>query len=114
MVRQAVRETFTYYTPDAPEGHVVENSPLAGRGKAWVAGSYRHPVYPSPLTVRVGEAGIKVWMVIDLLNACGGDEAQLLERYGETFHQEDIEVARWYYQENKDLIDRELREEAWA
>lgn len=111
MVKQAVHQTYTYYSQDKPHGKVVEDAPLAGRGKAWVLGAYKHPVYPSPLNVRVGDAGIKVWMVINWLNQCNGNIDTLLERYGSMLTREDVEVARWYYEENKDLIDRELSEE---
>lgn len=111
MVKQAVRQTYTYYTPDESQGRVVEDAPLQGRGKAWTLGSYRHPVYPSPLNVRVGDAGIKVWMVMNWLQQCDGDVDMLFEQYGHVLEREDIDAARWYYDENKDLFDRELGEE---
>jgi len=112
VVKQTVRETYTYYTPDTPEGHAVEDSPLKGRGKAWVRGSYRHPVYPSPLDVRVGDAGIKAWMVLNWLKECNENMDELLKRYGHVLTSEDVAAARWYYEQNSDLIERELSEEA--
>ena len=112
MVKQAVRQTYTYYSPDQAKGKVIENAPLAGRGKAWTLGSYKHPVYPSPLNVRVGDAGIKVWMVINWLRLCDDDAEVLRTRYGNILEREDIEAAKWYYQQDRETIDRRLREEA--
>lgn len=110
MVRQAIRQTYTYYDTDGSV-KIIEDAPLAGRGKAWVEGAYKPPVYPSPLNVRVGDAGVKVWMVIGLLRSFGQNVEALLKRYGDTVQREDIEVAAWYYHENKDAIDRKLAEE---
>lgn len=110
MVKQAIRQTYTYYYPDG-KVKIVEDAPLAGRGKAWVLGAYNPPVYPSPLNVRVGDAGIKVSMVIEWLRLCDEDVDMVLKQYGQVLQREDIEAARWYYEENRDLIDRELREE---
>jgi len=112
VVKQAVSQTYTYYTPDSPQGIVIEDSPLQGRGRAWTLGEYRHPVYPSPLNVRVGDAGIHVSLVVSWLRSCGDDVDLLLERYGQLLTREDVEAAQWYYRENGELIDRELREEA--
>ena len=114
MVREAVRQTYTYYTPDEPQGRIVEDAPLAGRGKAWTLGSYRHPTYPSPLNLRVGKAGIKVWMVINWLGLCDGNVATLLERYGNVLQQEDVDAAKWYYEEHKEWIDQRIREDEEA
>jgi uncharacterized protein (DUF433 family) len=111
VVKQAVRQTYTYYHPDG-KVEIVEGRRLAGRGKAWVLGAYKPPVYPSPLNVRVGDAGIKVWMVINWLRLCDENVDTLLKHYGEVLQREDVEAARWYYKENKDLIDRELGEAA--
>ena len=112
MVEQAIRQTYTYYHPNEPRGKVVPNERLAGRGKAWTLGAYNHPTYPSPLNVRVGDAGIKVWMVISWLKLCDGDVDAVLKRYPVTVTREDIEAARWYYDQAKDAIDRKLAEEA--
>jgi uncharacterized protein (DUF433 family) len=111
VVKQAVRQTYTYYYPDG-KVEIVKDAPLAGRGKAWVLGAYNPPVYPSPLNVRVGDAGIKVWMVISWLQLSDDNVEALLERYGHVLTPGDIEAARWYYEKNKDLIDRELRDVA--
>ena len=110
MVKQAVRETFTYYYPDG-RVEIVPDAPLDGHGKAWVDGSYEPPVYPSPLNVRVGKAGIKVWMVINWLRLCDHNVDLMLERYGHVLTREDVEAAKWYYEQYKDWIDQRLREE---
>ena len=110
MVRQAVRQTYTYYYPDG-KVEIVKDAPLAGRGKAWVLGAYKPPDYPSPLNVRVGDAGIKVWMVINWLKLCSADRQLLLERYGQVLEPEDIDAAVWYYRENEEAIDRRIAEE---
>jgi uncharacterized protein (DUF433 family) len=110
VVKQAIRQTYTYYYPDG-QIKIVQDAPLAGRGKAWVLGAYRPPVYPSPLNVRVGDAGIKVWMVINWLKLCDGNVARLLQAYGQVLEREDVEAARWYYEENRDLIDREISDQ---
>ena len=111
MVRQAVRQTYTYYYPDG-KVEIIKDAPLAGRGKAWLLGSYEPPVYPSPLNVRVGNAGIHVSIVVGWLKQCQEDIDALLQRYGQVLTREDVQAARWYYEDNKDLIDRELREGA--
>lgn len=116
MTSPIVQEKFTYtvYTPQEPEGHVVEDAPLQAHGKAWTRGTYTHPAYPSPLNVRVGDAGIKVWMVIQWLNLCDNDFDELRRRYGEVLEQEDVDAARWYYEKHREYIDQRLREEAEA
>ena len=114
MAKQAVHQAITYYSPDEPSGKVIEGAPLAARGKVWTLGSYKHPTYPSPLNVRVGDAGIKVWMVIELLQAHGESVDDLARRYGDTLTREDIEAAMWYYRENKEMIERKLKEEEGA
>lgn len=111
MVSGAVKETYTYYSPDAPRGVVIEMAPLAGRGKAWVQGSYQHPVYPSPLDVRVGDAGVHVWLVIKWLKAAADDTNRVLDRYDQVLATEDIAAASWYYEKYKDWIDQKLSEE---
>ena len=111
MVRQAVGETYTYYYPDG-KVETVKGGRLDGRGKAWVLGDYKPPVYPSPLNVRVGDAGIKVWMVINWLRLCDDNVDTLLKHYGQVLQREDIEAAKWYYQQDKETIDRRLAEEA--
>jgi len=108
VVRQAVRQTYTYYTPEDPEGRVVSDAPLAGKGKAWTLGRYVHPAYPSPLNVRVGDAGIHVSTVIGWLRSCSDDIAATQQRYGQVLQEEDIEVARWFYDRFKEHFDQEL------
>jgi uncharacterized protein (DUF433 family) len=114
VVRQAVRQTYTYYSPAHPKGEAVEDAPLAGRGKAWTLGAYKHPTYPSPANVRVGDAGIKVWMVILWLQLSDNSLDELRRRYGDVLQREDVEAAKWYYQGHKEPIDQRLREEEEA
>ena len=114
MVKQAIRQTYTYYSPDRPQGEVFEDAPLAGRGKAWTLGAYKHPTYPSPANVRVGDAGIKVWMVILWLQLSDNSVDILRERYGQVLTPEDIDAAKWYYENHKEWIDHRLREEEEA
>jgi uncharacterized protein (DUF433 family) len=104
-----MREVFTYYSPDRePE---IRPGPLDGKGKAWVRGTYKPPDYPSPLNVRVGDAGIKVWMVIEWLRLCDLDEEVLLGRYGQILTKDDAKAARWFYEDNRDIIDRRVAED---
>lgn len=112
MVSHAVRQTFTYYSPEEPTGHVVKDAPLSGRGKAWTLGEYHHPAYPSPLNVRVGDAGISVSTVITWLKANSNDPNRTLERYGQVLQAEDIAAASWFYSKYKEEIDAELAEMA--
>ena len=112
MVRQAVKQTYTYYTPEKPQGEVVKDAELVGRGKAWTLGAYRHPTYPSPANVRVGDAGIKVWMVIQWLRLADGRVDDLRNRYAGVLEPEDVEAAKWYYGRHEDWIDQRLKEEA--
>ena len=114
MVKQAVRQTYTYYSPDYPTGKVIENEELRGHGKAWVLGSYKHPVYPSPLNVRVGDAGIKVWMVMLWLRLCDGDFDEVRRRYGDILQRKDVDAAEWFYENHREWIDHRLREEEEA
>ncbi|MEX0786589.1 MAG: hypothetical protein WD939_08140 [Dehalococcoidia bacterium] len=102
---------MTYYTPEEPTGHVVRDEPLHGRGKVWTLGAYEHPTYPSPADVRVGEAGLRVWMVIELLRSFNDNSDAVLERYGETVTRADLDTAIWYYEQNREAIDRKLKEE---
>lgn len=111
MVRQAIRQTYTYYYPDGSV-EIIEDASLAGRGKAWVLGAYKPPTYPSPLNVRVGNAGIKVWMAIQWLQLCDWDIDELQRRYPGTLEPEDVEAAKWYYERHKEWIEQRLREEA--
>jgi len=112
VVSQTVHPAITYYTPDEPSGRIVKDAPLRGHGKAWTLEAYEHPTYPSPLNVRVGDAGIKVWMVILWLGLCDDDFEELERRYGNILTREDIEVAKWYYDLHKEWIDPRLEEEA--
>jgi uncharacterized protein (DUF433 family) len=111
VVRQAVRQTYTYYSPEKPTGWVVKDAELEGEGKAWTLGEYHHPVYPSPLNVRVGNAGIKVSTVIGWLRANDNNEQRVLAGYGQVVEPEDIKAALWYYEQNKEAIDQRLAEE---
>ncbi len=114
MVKQAIKQTYTYYTPEAPHGEIMVDDTLHGRGRVWTLGAYKHPTYPSPANVRVGDAGIKVWMIVQWLRLCDDDIDVLLRRYPDTVTREDVEVTLWYYERYKDWIDQRLKEEAEA
>ncbi len=104
-------QTFTYYQPDAApetssgwrEGH--------GRGKAWVRGTYTPPDYPSPLNVRVGDAGIKVWMVMRWLKELNNDSKRVIGVYDSVLTPEDIEAARRFYADHAEEIDARIEQE---
>jgi uncharacterized protein (DUF433 family) len=81
-------------------------------GNVWADGEYREPVYANPLSIRVGEAGIKVWMIISYLQSRGGDVAAVLERYAPLLTEADIDAAISYYVAHKSAIDEKLEEEA--
>jgi hypothetical protein len=106
-------QVYTYYDANAePE---IRPGPLEGRGKAWVRGRYEPPTYPSALNVRVGEAGIKVWMVIQWLGFYDSDVDRMLGEYGNVLTREDAAAAVWFYRNNKvdtAEIDRKIAEEA--
>lgn len=112
MVSETIHKAVTYYSPENPEGQVVRDAPLEGGGKVWTLGAYEHPTYPSPLNVRVGQAGIKVWMTIQWLKLCDDNYDELSRRYGDVLTREDVAVARWYYQRHRDWIDGRLQEES--
>ncbi len=112
MVKQAVsHKAVTYYTPDASTGRIVRDALLKGHGKAWTLGAYEHPTYPSPFNVRVGDAGIKVWMVILWLKLSDDDFDELVRRFGNALEPEDVEAARSFYERNKQAIDQKIAEE---
>jgi len=111
VVRQAIRQTYTYYDPDG-SARIVERETLAGGGKAWVEGAYNPPVYPSPLNVRVADAGIKVWIVIKWLRFYKDDVDKVLAAYAPMLQGEDIEAALAYYRENRQAIDEKLQDES--
>ena len=77
-------------------------------------GEYKHPVYPSPLNVRVGEAGVKVWTVIGWLHALGDQQGEVFARYGQILQPEDLDVALWFYDQNRQLIDERLADQVGA
>lgn len=108
-------DVFTLYFPDG-RSEVVDGT-VPRIGTVWTRGEYRHPTYPSVLNARVGEAGIKVWMVIEWWEFAGRDEQRLLEQYGTILTREDVLAALWYYEQNtytKSEIDRRIREEQMA
>ena len=114
MAKQAIKETYTYYSPEEPTGRAITDAPLAGTGKAWTAGAYKHPVYPSPLNVRVGNAGISVWIVIGWLQAYENDKRRVIETYGQVLQPADLDAAIWFYQQNQETIDMRLAEHVGA
>jgi hypothetical protein len=105
-------DVFTYYYPNT-QGEVVIGG-LRGRGRIWVPGAFKHPDYPSPLIALVGDAGVKVWMANQWLDLARGDEEELRRRYGDMLTHEDIEAARWYREQYRDMIDERIREESRA
>lgn len=110
MVREAVSRTYTYYDLGG-NARIIEDAPLAGSGIAWVEGAYEPPVYPSPLSVRVGDAGIKVWIVMKWLRFYEDDIDKVLTAYAQTLNREDVEAAIAYYQQNQHAIDTKLETE---
>jgi uncharacterized protein (DUF433 family) len=116
MAQPAVREKFTYtvYTPDEPRGRVIRDAELEAGGKVWTRGAYAHPVYPSVLDVGVGNTGMSVWAVTQALRRVGGDAQALVREYDGYLTLEDIEAARWFYEENKKIFDEELEREGIA
>ena len=110
MVREAVSRTYTYYDAGG-DARIIENATLAGNGIAWVEGAYNPPVYPSPLSVRVGDAGIKVWIIMKWLGFYKDDIDKVLAAYSSTVSRKDVEAAVSYYQENKQTIDEKLEAE---
>jgi uncharacterized protein (DUF433 family) len=108
-------QAFTYFQPDGtvsvreqPEG------PLPQAGEVWVRGRYDGDVHPSPLNVRVGVSGIKVWMAIQWLSLSGGDFDELRQRYGSALSRDDVEAAQWFYAANKADIDERISQESEA
>ena len=110
MVERAVAETYTYYHPDG-RIEVVEDAPLHGHGRAWARGKYVPPIFPGPLNVRVGEAGIHVWRAIQWLRSSNNRKDEVLARYGHVLHAEDLVAAISYYKKYKDEIDEKLAED---
>ncbi len=53
-------------------------------------------------------------MVILWLRLCDDSLNELRRRYGDVLQREDVEAAKWYYQEHKEPIDQMLREEEEA
>jgi uncharacterized protein (DUF433 family) len=64
--------------------------------------------------VRVGDAGIKVWMVIRWLRTVGNDRARVLKHYGQVLQPEDLDAAIWFYEQNRQAVDERLAEEVGA
>jgi uncharacterized protein (DUF433 family) len=110
VAKFAVGQTYTYYYPDG-SSRVAENEELSAVGAVWTAGKYVAPTHPSPVEVRVGNAGVKVWMVINWLRLAENDTRSLMERYGQLLQPEDVDAARWYYERNREAIDERIQEE---
>lgn len=105
-------QAFTYFHQDGrSEVRTQPKGPLPQTGEVWVRGRYAAPDAPSPLDVRVGEAGIKVWMVIQWLTLSGRDVEALLKGYGDVLTREDVNSALWYYEQNRQAIDTRVQEE---
>ena len=110
MVKFAVGQTYTYYYPDG-SSRIAVNEELSALGAVWSTGKYVAPTQPSPVEVRVGNAGVKVWMVINWLQLSGNKMPALLERYGQMLQPDDVHAATWYYGRNKEAIDERIQEE---
>ena len=105
-------EEFTFISEDGTaEVRVQPEGPLPHKGEVWIRGRY-DDIRPNPLNVRIGKAGVKVWMAIHWLRSSEDDVAILRRRFGNILEAEDIDAARWYYEQNKAEIDERLREEA--
>lgn len=103
---------FTYYYPD---GRIeTRPEPVSGQGTVWIRGAYSPPVFPSPLSVRVGDSGVRVWMVIGWLKECRWDDDAVLSQYKGMLHPDDLVAAKWYYSRYAPEIDEKLREEGWV
>lgn len=108
-------QVFTYFYPDgSSQIRTQPKGPLAGPGDVWTRGAYTPPDYPSPVNVRVGKAGIKVWMVVEWLKLCDFNAEEVISRYGGVLHAKDIEAAKWFYLANQGEIDRRIAEELEA
>lgn len=109
-------QRFTYFKPDGTsEIRTQPEGPLPGPGEVWVRDAYEPPTYPSALNVRVGKAGIKVWMVIQWLGFYDGDVDRMLGKYGNVLTHDDVAAASRFYRNNKvdtAEIDRKIAEEA--
>lgn len=102
-------QRFTFLFRDRPPE--IKRAPVERGGQIWARGAYEEPDVPSPLDVRVGNAGIKVWMVIQWLKASDHDQASLLRRYGEVLDANDVDNALWFYERNGAVIDERIEEE---
>ncbi|MEX2226395.1 MAG: hypothetical protein WEB52_08100 [Dehalococcoidia bacterium] len=106
-------DVFTYFARDG-QSEVVHGS-LEGRGRIWVRGEYQGNDVPSPLNVRVGDSGIKAWMVILWLNVSEqGNREKLLRDFESVLTREDLENALWFYENSpmaKESIDQRIGEE---
>lgn len=105
-------QRFTYFRSDGTsEIRTQPKGPLPQAGEAWVRGAYGPPDSPSALNVRVGKAGIKVWMVILWHRLHGSNKELLLGRYGEVLDPADVDTALWFYERNRAEIDQRIEEE---
>jgi len=102
-------QVYTYYYPDRPPE--IRREPLNGKGEVWVRGAYTPPENPSPLNVRVGESGVKIWMVIQWLKLSDNDPDFLLRRYGDVVSEEDVHNAIWFYEKHRAAMDQRIQEE---
>jgi len=50
-------------------------------------------------------------MVIEWLRLCNNDVEEVIRGYGGVVTKEDIEAARWFYEQNRVEIDRRVSEE---
>ena len=95
-------DTFTYFLSDGTRELHAE--PPSSSGIVWIRGAYGTSGFPSPLNVRVGVPGVKVWMVIRWLEDAGGDAARAAASLGGAVDIEDVVAANSFYEENRDVI----------
>jgi len=84
-------------------------------GRVWVEGEYKPPVFPSALSVRVGEPGVKVVDVIRYLRAYDNDAEAVVKAWSPDLTVEDVKAALEFYalkDADRQEIDAYLSEHA--
>jgi hypothetical protein len=105
-------QRFTYFYPDGhTEVRTQPKSPLPRTGEVWIRGVLEAGVSPDPTNVRVGEAGVRAWRIIQALQQAHGNVARAIAGYGGVITPDDIDAATWFYKSNKKDIDREIQHE---
>ena len=84
-------------------------------GRVWADGEYRPPVYPSALSVRVGEPGVGVATIIGYLRAFDNNIDAVVSAWSPDLTREDVEAAIAFYESkttDRQEIDEFLAEQA--